>query len=288
MSAPIRLVRNIRGRQPANSPVGAFTLIELLVVIAVIAILAALLLPALSRAKAAAEATQCRNNLRQIGIATHLYLTDYGAYMAVPDASTWSEKLHPYLKTPWPANNVTPSGEVLPRTGVYSCPGYNRMPGFYRDVIRGLWYRQFWGAYGYNASGIGSDSQANSLGLGRAREFRVIKPAEMIALGDSVLWPPHYFNLPDSFNVGSCELAEGLRDRALRAGTHLTSPDVNRRRGIYQRRHSGRFNMFFCDGHVDYQRGEKFFDFRQNPAVARFWNRDNQPHTDRHSTSAEY
>ena len=110
-----------------------FTLIELLVVIVVIAVLAAWLLPAMSRAKASAQRTNCINNLRQISLGIHLYAGDNdGSLPAAPNVTGWAIETNHWaiFYKRLVRNYVGLHGPSSPQDKLFACPADT----FYYDV----------------------------------------------------------------------------------------------------------------------------------------------------------
>jgi prepilin-type N-terminal cleavage/methylation domain-containing protein/prepilin-type processing-associated H-X9-DG protein len=228
-----------------------FTLIELLVVMISIAILAALLLPALSQGRAAAQSTACKNNLRQMGIALANYTTDYRHY---PPATFRDTSVSWSGSTAWNA-------ALLPFLGqsreIFFCPSAptearwttNRSKlghPFPMNIAPGSFF-----CYGYNQWGVAS---FGGLGLDDTIfQTKVKNPADMIAIADSQI-------------DGAADAALSF-NMALPARVVLMPPGDHHRRGA---------NIVFCDGHVEWAKQERWI--AREDAVAKRWNNDNLPH----------
>jgi prepilin-type N-terminal cleavage/methylation domain-containing protein/prepilin-type processing-associated H-X9-DG protein len=102
-----------------------FTLIELLVVIAIIAILSAILFPVFARAREAARKTACTSNLRQLGLAAHMYAQDYDELMPCDYYACNSSWTHARL-----VGQVRP---YIKNMEIFYCPSAKKVQGWMPD-----------------------------------------------------------------------------------------------------------------------------------------------------------
>jgi len=218
----------------------AFTLIELLVVIAIIAILAAILFPVFAQAKSAAKKTTSISNLKQIGLAATLYVTDNEAYPMMSSPSTqvprtrWPDYIYPYVKN----------------EDLFNAPNANR------EMYAQAWAHnpnKRFGGYGYNYQYLGN----SRFFAGAALPFTAVDtaigyPAETIFAGDTngvrkdgVLTGGAYtIDPPLSSSRGSGN-STGYYGSGSACGTGPQGC-----RSTPAERHTQRVAVTFCDGHA--------------------------------------
>ena len=260
----------------------------MLVVIAIIAILAGLLLPTLARGKFQAKNAACKNNLRQLGLASQMYLNTYGAYP--PRTLTIDHNLGVYFD--WDQlleKEMQPEREIVPyRYLPTPDPLYSRSrvhASFTCPIIAPFWpydkKRTMYPTaprYGYNECGIGAvDDELSYVGLatrpagpeyieGGQRESSVVAPSDMIEFGDP---------FARSLNAD--------RESLQSIGQWRPTPNMPPRGTPFPQQsnasadsHRRKFNRVFCDGHVESENFKR--PFIDSDEYLRRWNIDNQPH----------
>ena len=253
----------------------AFTLVELLVVISIIALLVGIMLPSLRQARAQAQATVCKSNIRQLHLANSSYATENNG-LYVPAASDMlggfggRQRWHGVRQAP----SVHPDPEMNtfdPLKGplapslvdgkVKECP---RRVDFIHDGARNA-FEAGNGGYGYNLVGVGSrfyqpawSHQELYAGrhyvLGWPSEA-ITRPADTVMFTDTAFKQYHSAHGDYLTEYSFCEppwfINATVHGPQLRTGS---PPEMWLLMPTIHFRHAARSNVAWCDGHVTGQR----------------------------------
>ena len=233
----VRETKPVPGLETAEPTQGSpratdgFTLVELLAVIAVIAALAALLLPTLARSKASAYRLKCVSNLRQLGLAAHMYWDDnngncfrYGGSLTNGGQLYWFGWIGPGAEG---QRAFEPGqGALYPNLrgrGVELCPAFNFFMSQLKLKATGATY-----GYGYNLY-LSAAAREPTINLNQVK-----RPSETSLFADSA-------------QINTWQ-APASPENPMLEEWYYVDDSTNQPNGHF--RHRQRANVVFCDGHV--------------------------------------